>query len=128
MINGPKSDIAQFMTPLADEIQTALLDSDYPGIAELWEQYDLAMLELKEIAPVLELMRHHDKTWHELDEVRWLAGLVEEVGELAASMMDKHDDPIAWEMMQIASIALNYLRLYSTHDAMQCILDQKQAE
>jgi len=120
-----KSDIARFLKPLADQIGGALLQSDYPDISELWGQYDSACLELSEIGAVLELMRHHDTSWHDLDEMRWLAGLVEEVGELASSLMDRHDDSITWEMMQIASIALNYLRLFSTPGTMRLELENR---
>ena len=127
MINpSNKSDIVKFLKPLQDELEKILMDTHYPAVAEFWQSYDRAMLELREIAPVLELMRQHDETWHDLDEMRWLAGLVEEVGELASSMMHRHDDPIAWEMMQIATISLNYLRLYSTPRVMQNILQRKQ--
>jgi len=124
----PKSDIRRFLEPLAGEIQGFLLDYHYHAIAELWESYDHAILELKEIGPVLDLMRQHDTTWHDKGESYWLAGLVEEIGEFASFMIGKHDDAITWEMMQIASIALNWLRLYRTPGTQQSLLERKNAD
>ena len=112
------------MEPLADEIQASLLESHYPAVAELWESYDHAMLELREIAPVLDLMRQHDETWHDLEFHQWLPGLIEEIGELASSIAGKHEDHPHWELMQIASIALNWLRLFSTPGQMANLLEQ----
>lgn len=39
----------------------------------------------------------------------WFMMLAEEIGELAGALRDQHEDPPEWELMQIASIALNWL-------------------
>ena len=122
------SDIVAFLESLGKEIARFLLDYHYPAVAELWESYDCAILELREIAPVLDLMRQHDQTWHDESQGYWLMRLVEEVGELASSMAGHHEDPIDWEVMQIASIALNWLRLFSCNKRMQELLDQRREE
>ena len=118
-----KSDIAAFLESLESGLCQFLLDYGYPAIPEFWESYDAAMLELREIAPVLELMRKHDTTWHELDRREWLLQFVGEVSELVLSENGKHRHPPELEMMQIAAIALNWLRLFSTNGRMKELLD-----
>ena len=115
------------MDPLEKQLRQFLLDYGYPTVGEFWEAYDLAMLELQEIAPVLALMRQHDTTWHDLEFSQWLPNLVEEIGELASSITGKHDDHPHWELMQIASICLNWLRLFSTNAQMTNLLAENQA-
>lgn len=122
-----QSDLSRFMRRL-ESISTAVeWKSGYP-VAEFWEAYDEARLELMEIEPVLELMRRCDGMWHDLDFIDWLPHLVEEVGELASSITRKHDDHPHWELMQIASIALNWLRLFSSNAVMTKLLEEQIAK
>lgn len=59
---------------------------------------------------VVELARYYNDKWGGESELYWLARLVEEVGELCSSILRKHKkDLVAWKLMQIASIALNWL-------------------
>jgi hypothetical protein len=60
---------------------------------------------------VLELARKHAETWRDQPESYWFCRLMEEVGELGASLEDDHDDPPEWELRQIASICLNWLEM-----------------
>jgi hypothetical protein len=58
---------------------------------------------------VLELTKKHVETWRDKPEDYWLARLMQEVGELASSLVGDHDDPPEWELKQIAAICLNWL-------------------
>jgi hypothetical protein len=60
---------------------------------------------------VLTLAHAKSEMWQDMSEHYWLARLTEEVGELASSLIDRHEDLPEWELMEIASIALNFLRL-----------------
>jgi hypothetical protein len=54
--------------------------------------------------------RYGDK-WRDQPETYWLARLVEEIGELAGAMVGDHPDPVDHELVQIASIGLNWLEM-----------------
>lgn len=66
----------------------------------------------KALAEIVELANHYDaqRTWQERDEYRWLAGIVEELGELAEALDGKHEHPPETEIKQIASVSINFLR------------------
>ena len=107
-----------------------------PGIAQIkplavddevicWEAYDEAMLELREIEPVLELMRRCDGVWHDKEIEFWVLRLAEEYLELTETLTGEHDDHPHWELMQIAAIALNCLRLFSTNTVMRGLLEEQ---
>lgn len=49
--------------------------------------------------------------WRDRDEHYWFARLTQEVGELGSSLVGDHRDPPEWELIQIASIAVNWLRM-----------------
>ena len=49
--------------------------------------------------------------WRELPETFWLARLVEEVGELAASTVNDHEHTPDVELAQIAGICINWLEM-----------------
>ena len=61
------------------------------------------------ILPVFELTEKHKETWRNNPESVWLAGLIEEVAELAQSIGGKHEHTPEQELRQIAAIALNWL-------------------
>ena len=61
------------------------------------------------ILPVFELTEQHKETWRSDPESVWLAGLLEEIAELAQALEGKHDHSPEYELRQIASIALNWL-------------------
>jgi len=68
---------------------------------------DRALWELRQMAD------QHKETWQDRSCWVWLGGLLEECLELGLALLglhNKHDDPIAWELAQIGSIALNWLR------------------
>ena len=58
---------------------------------------------------VLNCRDEHGVVWRGAPESRWLAGLVEEVGELAAALGDRHEHYPDWELIQISAICLNWL-------------------
>ena len=49
------------------------------------------------------------RKWLDRSSYYWFARLVQEVGELGSSIAGDHEDPLEWELAQIASIALNWL-------------------
>lgn len=65
---------------------------------------------------VLDLKRKHSETWRDMPESYWLARLMEEVGELASSVVGDHKDPVEWELTQIAAICLNWLDMRETNE------------
>jgi hypothetical protein len=48
--------------------------------------------------------------WQDESESYWFARLVEEVGELGASLANDHEHTPDVELRQIATIAMNWLR------------------
>ena len=61
------------------------------------------------LAAVIELVKiHRYVRRHEAEDV-WLAGLAEEFAELASALAGIHYDSPDWELLEIASIALNWL-------------------
>lgn len=47
--------------------------------------------------------------WQDKDDAYWLARLMQEVGELASSLVGDHKDAPEHELLQIASISMNWL-------------------
>ena len=47
--------------------------------------------------------------WLDRSDYYWFARLVQEVGELGGSIAGDCEDPLEWELAQIASLALNWL-------------------
>lgn len=62
---------------------------------------------------VLTMTEQHSQDWRDMPDSYWFARLVEEVGELAGSLVDNHEDSPEWELTQIASICLNWLDMRS---------------
>ena len=63
------------------------------------------------LIPVTALAETHCRTWRDDPESVWLAGLMEEVAELAQSLEGKHEHPPETELRQIAAICLNWLEM-----------------
>ena len=61
------------------------------------------------IVYVLRLKREHLDTWRDRPDSYWFMRLSQEVGELGGSLVGDHPHPPEWELMQIASICLNWL-------------------
>jgi hypothetical protein len=59
---------------------------------------------------VIKLANEHAETWQDKPDSYWLARLLQEVGELGSALVDDHDDPVEWELLQVASIAINFAR------------------
>lgn len=53
--------------------------------------------------------KHKDK-WKDRDEHYWFARLVEEIGELGASLAQDHEHTPDIELRQIMTISYNWLR------------------
>jgi hypothetical protein len=47
--------------------------------------------------------------WQDKDDFYWLARLMQEVGELGSSLVGDHKDTPEHELLQIATISLNWL-------------------
>ena len=62
------------------------------------------------LAAVSAMAEQHRDTWRGKPESYWLARLVGEVGELAGSLVGDHPDPVDHELVQIASISINWLK------------------
>jgi len=60
-------------------------------------------------AMVLEIRERHRANWRDKSDAYWFMRLVEEVGELGASLAGDHDDTPEHELIQIASICMNWL-------------------
>lgn len=55
------------------------------------------------------LKNHHENTWRDRPDWRWYFSLFEEFVELGLSLIGLHKGPVEWELMQIASIAANWM-------------------
>ena len=72
----------------------------------------------KAVAGVRANAAGHDNVWQDEDDLFWLAGLIEEVGELAESLIGDHEHLPVEELMQIGGIAVNWIEreLRNPHD------------
>ena len=60
---------------------------------------------------VSDFRKKYDKHWRDKPESYWMARLMQEVGELASSLIGEHKDPPELELKQIASICINWLEM-----------------
>ena len=58
---------------------------------------------------VIQISVDHEKLWRDKDDDYWFYKLLEEVGELGASLANTHEHPPELELSQISSICLNWL-------------------
>lgn len=49
--------------------------------------------------------------WRDMDEHYWMERLMQEIGELAGTLAGDHPDPTELELIQIASICINWLAM-----------------
>lgn len=68
-------------------------------------------------AVIWNLAEDHQETWQDAPTWKWYLGLVEEVAELGLALLGLHKhrdgpntDTVDWELRQIGSIALNWIR------------------
>lgn len=87
-------------------------------VIDRWNRYVIFFQERHidaEFDPVLksvvDLAFEHRETWRDKPEDYWLARLMQEVGEAASSLVGDHDDPVEWELTQIAAICINWLEM-----------------
>ena len=73
------------------------------------EQVTLPLSE--DAVNVFALKQTHLETWRNHGQLKWTLGLLEEVAELLLSLAGLHKDPPDWELMQIATIAMNWLEM-----------------
>lgn len=59
---------------------------------------------------VLDLAKTHEDTWQDKPDWYWFLALVKEFTELGLSLLGLHKDPPRWELAQISSICINWLR------------------
>ena len=70
----------------------------------------------KAAAIIWNLAEDHREMWQECDNRYWFFGLFEEIIELGLALLGWHKhyhpdfDTVEWELIQISSIALNWLR------------------
>ena len=62
-------------------------------------------------ATVQETKEEHKTTWRDKPESYWFARLIQECGELGSALVGDHEDPVEWELTQIAAICLNWLEM-----------------
>lgn len=62
-------------------------------------------------AAVISLADQRYRQWFGMPQTYWLARLMQEVGEAGSSLVGDHSDPLDWELMQIASTCINWLRM-----------------
>lgn len=74
---------------------------------------------MKAIRQVFRLKSDHRLTWREKAQSYWLARLMQEVGELASSLVGEHNDPPEWELSQIAAISMNWLEMRSGEEGQE---------
>ena len=63
----------------------------------------------KVLSRVVDVFELHSDTWKHAPDEFWLAGLMEEVSEVASTLVGKHEGPLVWELQQVAAICLNWL-------------------
>lgn len=51
----------------------------------------------------------HQNTWRDKPEWYWFYGLLKEIVELGLALVGLHKGPIEWELLQIATICVNWL-------------------
>ena len=73
---------------------------------------------------VQELVNQNLTRWRDKDDSYWLARLMQEVGELASSLVGDHEDTPEHELQQIASIAINWLD-HRSHRRTECKLESE---
>lgn len=61
------------------------------------------------LASVIVLKERYANHWSMKNDSYWLARLMQEVGELASAIVEDHEHPPETELLQIASICLNWL-------------------
>lgn len=66
-------------------------------------QVDITQFPMSDLRNQLDRVGHK---WLDRDDAYWLARLMQEVGELASVVARDHDDTMAYELTQIASIAI----------------------
>ena len=88
-------------------------DSEY-NPCTCWECRELRL----QLRPVAYLVREHWSTWRDKDDCYWLVQLVEEVGELAQSLVGEHEHEPELELAQIASICVNWLTMRQRQEAL----------
>jgi hypothetical protein len=83
-----------------------------------------AYIESPLFTSVLTLAFKHRNTWKDKPIDYWYYRLMEEVGELGASLAGRHEDPPQLELLEIASIAMNFIfRLHELSKANLFISD-----
>ena len=58
---------------------------------------------------VIEFKEARADTWRDMPESYWLSRLMEEVGELASALNGRHEHTPELELMQVATLCLNWL-------------------
>ena len=107
-----------------DDAEEALMEHDslMNRLNTVTAERDALREVADEFGEVYALYQKHCETWMVEDEWRWMAGLQEEVLELSLALRGRHEHQPELELMQIAAIALNWLRHFYTHEQRQAAL------
>lgn len=68
-----------------------------------------ALMEGTPILATIRLQKRYSAYWRDRSNIYWLWRLLQEFFELCGSVTGFHKDPVKWELMQIASICLNWM-------------------
>jgi hypothetical protein len=66
--------------------------------------------ETRLFALLEELAEAYKTSWLDETDDYWMLRMLEEIGELAGTLTDRHDDPTELELMQISAMCLNWVR------------------
>ena len=71
--------------------------------------YSKILMDGTPVLATIRLMKEHKKIWRDRPEWYWSWRLFLEVCELFGALLGIHKDPVKWELMQIASICMNWM-------------------
>jgi len=85
---------------------------DAQVVRDMQEEIAALTDALEAIDPILSVVEYHRDTWPDMSQEFWCRRLNEEMEELFASIRETHEHPPERELIQITSIAMNWLRRF----------------
>lgn len=92
--------------------ETGVVMIDAQVVRDMQEEIAALTDALEAIDPILSVVEYHRDTWPDMSQEFWCRRLNEEMEELFASIRETHEHPPERELIQIASIAMNWLRRF----------------